>query len=189
MMETWRAGAFETCSDSNHIISMTSLYVHMNCVGLSSCICIYSTDFLFLKPWGCACTLCKAIHVQRNNTCQTVIPRNCTCVKQVLIGWKLFFGYKVQRQQIHRTVERFSTNYNPEHRMSPSVWLVDNRSNVRCICCRWTSYPKIQKSTFSQKFAEGPLDSLSIKSVNIIFLLFVFVIMDKLVIKMSWSQS
>ena len=49
-------------------------------------------------------TLCKAKHVQLNDTCPTVIPRNCACVKQVLIGWKLIFGYKVQQQLIHRTV-------------------------------------------------------------------------------------
>ena len=57
-------------------------------------------------------TLYKAIHVERNDTCPTVIPRICTCVK-VLIGWKLIFGYKVQLQQIHGTVERFSINQNP----------------------------------------------------------------------------
>ena len=54
--------------------------------------------------------LCNAMHVQRNDTCPAVIPRIFACVKQVLIDWKLFFGYKVQRQQIHGTVERFSTN-------------------------------------------------------------------------------
>ena len=41
------------------------------------------------------------------------------------------------------TVERFSTNQNPGHRISPSVWLVENRSTVWCTCCRWTLYPKI----------------------------------------------
>ena len=39
-------------------------------------------------------TICKAIHVQRNDTCPTVIPRICACVKQVLIVSKLIFGYK-----------------------------------------------------------------------------------------------
>ena len=82
-------------------------------------------------------------HVQQNDTCPTVIPENCAGVKQVLIGWKLIFGYKVQRQQIHHTVERFSTNQNPGYRMSPSIWMIENRSTVRCICCRWTLYPKI----------------------------------------------
>ena len=71
-------------------------------------------------------------------------PWNCACVKQVLIGWKLIFGYKVQRQQVHRTVEQFfSTNLNPGYRMSPSVWLVESDSTVRRICCRWALYPKI----------------------------------------------
>ena len=32
---------------------------------------------------------------------------------------------------------------NPGYKMSPSVWLVKNHSTVRCICCRWTLYPKI----------------------------------------------
>ena len=31
-------------------------------------------------------TLRKAIHVQQNCTCPTVILQNCACVKQVLIG-------------------------------------------------------------------------------------------------------
>ena len=30
--------------------------------------------------------LCKAIHDRRNDTCPTIIPRNCACVKEVLIG-------------------------------------------------------------------------------------------------------
>ena len=34
----------------------------------------------------------------------------CVCIKQVWMGWKLIFKYKVQLQQIHRTVEWFSTN-------------------------------------------------------------------------------
>ena len=74
-----------------------------------------------------------------------VIPWNSACVEQVLIGWKLIFGCKVQRHQIHCTVERFLTNQNPDYRMSPSVWLVENRSTVQCICWLWTSssYPKI----------------------------------------------
>ena len=29
------------------------------------------------------------------------------------------------------------------YRVSPSVWLVENRSTVQRICCRWTLYPKI----------------------------------------------
>ena len=33
------------------------------------------------------CKLCKAMHVQRNDTCPTVIPRICARVKQILIGW------------------------------------------------------------------------------------------------------
>ena len=78
-------------------------------------------------PLALYTTLCKAIHILQNDTCPTVIPQNCACVKQVLIGWKLIFGYTVQRQQIHRTVEQFSTNRNPGYRMSPSVWFVKNR--------------------------------------------------------------
>ena len=85
-----------------------------------------------------------SLHVQRNDTCPRVIPRNCACVKQVLIGWKLIFGYKVQWQQIHHTMEQFSTNQNPGYRMSPSIWLVENHSSVQCICYRWTFYPKIK---------------------------------------------
>ena len=87
--------------------------------------------------------LCKAIHIQRNDTCPTVILRNCACVKQVLIGWKLIFGYKAQWQQIHHTVERFSTNQNPGYRMSPSVRLVENRSLWHVSSkewCGWTLY-------------------------------------------------
>ena len=80
-------------------------------------------------------TLCKTIHVQWNDTCPTVIPRICMCIKQVLIGWKLIFGYKVQWQQIHRTVER--------DLVYPGFWLVENCSTVRCIGCHWTLYPKI----------------------------------------------
>ena len=32
------------------------------------------------------CTLCKVIHVQQNDTCPMIIPQNCACVQQVLIG-------------------------------------------------------------------------------------------------------
>ena len=88
-------------------------------------------------------TLCKAIHVQWNDTCPTVIPRICVCIKQVLLGWKLIFGYKVQWQQIHRTVEWFSTNQTLGDFLYPGFWLVENRCTVWCICCHWTLYPKI----------------------------------------------
>ena len=85
-----------------------------------------------------------AHYVQRNDTCPTVIPRIWACVKQVLIGWKLIFGYKVQRQWIHRTVERFSTNQTLGDILYHAFWLVKNRSTVQCICCCWTLYPKIK---------------------------------------------
>ena len=62
-------------------------------------------------------------NTMQGNTRPMVIPRNCAWVKQVLIGWKLIFGYKVQWQQIHRTVEWFSTYQNPGYRMSPCIWL------------------------------------------------------------------
>ena len=55
------------------------------------------------------------IHVQE-------LFREIACgLKQVLICWKLIFGYKVHWQQIHHTAEWFSTNQNPGYRMSPSV--------------------------------------------------------------------
>ena len=38
-------------------------------------------------------TLCKATHVQRNDTYPTAFPRIRACVRQVLVGWKLLFGY------------------------------------------------------------------------------------------------
>ena len=44
-------------------------------------------------------TLCKAI------LCPTVILRICMCGKENLIDLKLNFGYMVQWQQIHHTVE------------------------------------------------------------------------------------
>ena len=77
----------------------------------------------------------------------TVIPQNCACVKQVLIGWKLIFWYKVQWQQIHRTVEQFSTNQMLGDILYPGFWLVENCSTVRCICCHWTLIPKINFQT------------------------------------------
>ena len=98
-------------------------------------ISLFHSFISWQDVWVSISTLCKAIHVQRNDTCPTVIPRNCACVKQVMIVWKLIFGYNVQRQQIHLTVERFSTNPNPGYRLSPSVRLVENRSTVRYICC------------------------------------------------------
>ena len=54
------------------------------------------------------------IHVQRS-------VRKIAC-KQVLIGWMLIFWYKVQRQQIHRTVELFSTSQNPGSSMYVTVY-------------------------------------------------------------------
>ena len=47
----------------------------------------------------------RRYYVQRKDTCPTFIPWICTCVKQILIGWKLIFRYMVQWQQIHRTAE------------------------------------------------------------------------------------
>ena len=97
---------------------------------------------------GSCNTLCKAIHIQRNDTCPTVIPRICACVKQVLIGWKLIIGYKVQRQQIHRTMERFSTNQTLGDILYPGFRLVENRSLWHVSSkdwCGWTLY--LQSST------------------------------------------
>ena len=42
------------------------------------------------------------IHVQRS------FREFCVCIKQVLIGWKLIFGYKVQWQQANCTVEQLT---------------------------------------------------------------------------------
>ena len=54
---------------------------------------IRTTHNLLRITFSISCnTICKAIHVQWNDTCPTVIPRNCACVKPVLIGWKLIFG-------------------------------------------------------------------------------------------------
>ena len=92
---------------------------------------------------GAMLTLCKTKHVQRNDTCPTVISRICAYVKQVLTGWKLIFWYKVQWPQIHRTVEQFSTNQTPGDILYPGFWLVENCSIVRWICYHWTLYPKI----------------------------------------------
>ena len=44
-----------------------------------------------------------------------------------MIGWKLIFGYKVQQQQIHCTVEWFLTNQTLEDILYPGFWLVRNR--------------------------------------------------------------
>ena len=78
----------------------------------------------------------------------TVIPRICSCVKQILIGWKLILRYMVQWQQIHRTAEGQRTN---------SLSLYDVTAATE---------PCTQKSTFNQselvkcthKFAEWQLD-------------------------------
>ena len=75
-------------------------------------------------------TLCKAIHVQQNDTCPIVISRICVRIKQVLIGWKLIFGYEVQWQQIHRKVEWFLTNQTLGDSLYPRFWLVKNHSTL-----------------------------------------------------------
>ena len=71
-------------------------------------------------------------HTMQGDICPTVILRNCACVKQVQIGWKLVFGYKVQRQQIHHT-GWFSTNQD-------TGWPLDMYRSVGrispCIVCR-----------------------------------------------------
>ena len=74
------------------------------------CACIYMYNCIYSQSISYLVYLVFQVAFQRNDTCPTVIPRICACVKQVLIGWNLIFGYKVQRQQIHRRVERFSTN-------------------------------------------------------------------------------
>ena len=83
-------------------------------------------------------TLCMVIHVQRNDTCPTVISRNCVRVEQVLT--ESWFGYKVQQQQIYRTVEQFSTNQTLGDILYP-----DWSKIVRCDVsskdwCDWTLY-------------------------------------------------
>ena len=60
----------------------------------------------------------------------TVILQICACVKQVLIGWKLIFWYKIQWQQIHHTMERFSTSQMLGDILYPGFWLVENHSTV-----------------------------------------------------------
>ena len=55
------------------------------------------------------------IHVQRSF-------REFARVRLTSSDWlKVDFLYKAQWQQIHRTVEQFSTNQNPGNRMIPSV--------------------------------------------------------------------
>ena len=114
----------------------------------------------------CYSTLCKAIHVQQNDTCPTVTLRNCACVKQVLIGRKLSFGFKVQRQQIHCTVEWFSNNQNPGYRISPSLWLVENHSTVWCICCSWTFYPKVNFQPIRTCLTQAQIGGMTVGFVS-----------------------
>ena len=126
-----------------HIFSWRGSFLSLSWLQLHK-FCRFNTNLEFsLLCFMAIFTLCKAIHVQWNDTWPAVILQNCTCVKQVLIVRKLIFGYKVQQQQIHHKVERFLTNQNSGYKVSPTVYLVENRSTVRCICCRWTLYPKI----------------------------------------------
>ena len=77
------------------------------------------------------------IHVQRS-FCELA----CALNKFRLVE-SLNFGYKVQWQQIHPTVERFLTNQTLGDILYPGFWLVENCSTVWCICWHWTLYPKI----------------------------------------------
>ena len=62
-------------------------------------LCFYSQTKRLPASEVLKYALCNAI------LCPTVIPRICACGKQILIDWKLFFGYMVQWQQVHRTAE------------------------------------------------------------------------------------
>ena len=103
--------------------------------------CLHMTFTGFLMMWliyswqvqkvSTIYTLWRAIHVQQIDTCPTVILRNCVCIKQVLI--------LDTRSNSCRYIEQwniFWINQNLGYRMSTSIWLVENRSTVRCICCR-----------------------------------------------------
>ena len=75
-------------------------------------------------------------HTMQGDTCPTVILQICACVKQVLIGWKLIFGYMIQRQLIHRTMI-----FNQSESRIQDVWLVKNWSlcNVSAVAGPCTS--------------------------------------------------
>ena len=79
----------------------------------------------FMVQWFCLISwlmvkinvkLCILIqHITQGHTCPTewyspTVIQQCACAEQFLIGWKLIFGYKVEWQQIHHTMEQFSTN-------------------------------------------------------------------------------
>ena len=93
----------------------------------------------------------RRYYVQRKDTCPAVIPRICACVKQILIGWKLVFGYMVQWQY---SCSDTSHSGRPTNN-SLSLYDVSAATG-----------PCIQKSTFNRselvkltrKFAESPLD-------------------------------
>ena len=74
---------------SERLNQMSSLFqkinLHSNYIDSKS-ISTTTLKISFINTLFRGYTLCKAIHVQRNDTCPTVIPRNCACVKQVLIG-------------------------------------------------------------------------------------------------------
>ena len=71
-----------------------------------------------------------------------------------------WISQKVQWQQIHRTVEQFSTNQALGDILYPRFWLVENFSSMQCICFHWTLYPKInfQPIRTCLTHAQWPLD-------------------------------
>ena len=70
------------------------------------CICMYLT--FLVTSFLSGNTLCKAIYVQRNDTCSMVTNGHSANWRVHLTSsdWlKVDFGYMVQWQQIHRTAE------------------------------------------------------------------------------------
>ena len=51
--------------------------------------------------------------------------------------------------------------------MSASVWLVENRSTVRCICCRWTLYPKINFQSIRTCLTHAQIRRMTVGHVSL----------------------
>ena len=83
-------------------------------------------------------TLCKAngmIHVQRSFR---------EIARALNKFWLVESWFLDTRSIGSRYIAQWTIFDQSESRIqSPSVWLVENCSTVRCICCRWTLYPKI----------------------------------------------
>ena len=111
---------------------------------------MFSRIFWFCNRVFMLLRLCLVLRSMHGDTCPTewYMSNDHSVNNKFWLIESWFLDTRSCGSRYNRTVKLFTTNQTLGHILYPGFWLVENRSTMRCICCRWTLYPKINFQYF-----------------------------------------